>query len=108
MSLLMYDVHNNLAPDNIKNMFRKLSSVQSYRTRSVTYENYYVEQVRTENMKRAFSISGALIWNSIPLSIKTLKKNQFKSELKRKLFEILEKEDDYIRVSDITGQFSKS
>ena len=54
-------------------------------------------------MKRAFSISGALIWNSIPLSIKTLKKNQFKSKLKRKLFEILEKEDDYITVSDITG-----
>ena len=104
MSLLMCDVHNNLAPDNIKNMFTKLSSVHSYRTRSVTN----VEQVRTENMKRAFSISGAFIWNSIPLSIKTLKKNQFKSELKRKLFEILEKEDDYIRVSDITGQFPKS
>ena len=69
MSLLMYDVHNNLAPDNIKNMFTKLSSVHSYRTRSVTNENYHVEQVRTENMKRAFSISGALIWKS-----KTLKK----------------------------------
>ena len=39
MSLLMYDVHNNLAPDNIKNMFTKLSSVHSYRTRSVTNEN---------------------------------------------------------------------
>ena len=72
MSLLMYDLHNNLAPDNIKNMFTKLSSVHSYRTRSVTNENYYVEQARTENMKRAFSISCALIWNSIPLSIKTL------------------------------------
>ena len=84
------------------------SSVHSYRTRFVTNENYCVEQVRTENMKRAFFISGALIWNSIPLSINTLKKNQFKSELKRKLFEILEKEDDYIRVSDITEQFSKS
>ena len=70
----MYDVHNNLAPDNIKNMFTRLSSVHSYRTRSVTKENYYVEQVRTENMKRAFSISNALIWNSIPLSIKTLLK----------------------------------
>ena len=35
-------------------------------------------------------------------------RTEFKSELKRKLFEILEKEDDYIRVSDITGQFSKS
>ena len=47
----MYDVHNNLAPDNIKNMFTKLTTVRSYRTRSVTNENYYVEQVRTENMK---------------------------------------------------------
>ena len=74
MSLLMYDVHNNLAPDKIKNMFTKLPSVHSYRTRSVTNDNYYVEQFRTDNMKRAFSISGALIRNSIPLSIKTLKK----------------------------------
>ena len=70
----MYDVHNNFAPDNIKNMFTKLSSVQNYRTRSVSNENYYVEQVRTVNMKRAFSISGALMRNSIPLSIKHLKK----------------------------------
>ena len=104
----MYDVHNNLAPDNIKNMFTKLTTVHNYRTRSVTNENYYVEQVRTENMKRAFSISGVLIWNSIPLSIKALKKNQFKSALKGKLFDILEKEDDYIRISDIRVQFSKS
>ena len=72
MSLSPYDVHNNLAPDNIKNMFTKLFSVHIYRTRSVTNENFYVKQVRTENMKRASSISSALIWNSIPLSIKTL------------------------------------
>ena len=73
MSLLTYDVHYNLAPDNNKNMFTKLSSVHSYRTRSVTSENYYVEQARTENMKRTFSlISGVLICNSISLSIKTL------------------------------------
>ena len=73
MSLLMYDVHNNLAPDNIKNMFTKLSSVHSYRTRSVTRENYYFEQARTENMKRTFSlISGVLICNSTSLTIKTL------------------------------------
>ena len=46
-SPLMYDVHNNVAPDNIKNMFTKLSSVHSCRTRTVTNENYYVEQVNT-------------------------------------------------------------
>ena len=33
--------------------------------------------------------------------------NQFKSALKGKLFEILEKEDYYIRISDIRMQFSK-
>ena len=72
MSLLMYEVHKNLDHDNFKNMFTKPSSLHSYRTWSVTNENYYVEQVRTENMKWALSISGAMIWNSIPLSIKTL------------------------------------
>ena len=80
----MYDVHNNLASDNIKNMLTKLSSVHSYRTRSVTKENYYVEQVRTENMKRAFSISGALFCNSIPLSMKTLKKKSIQKRTKEK------------------------
>ena len=48
----MYDVHNNLVPSNIKNMFKKLFFVHSYRTRSVTNENYYVEQARTENKKK--------------------------------------------------------
>ena len=38
----MYDVRNNLALDNIKNMFTKLSSVHSYRTRSITNENYHM------------------------------------------------------------------
>ena len=69
----MYDINNNFAPDNIKNVFSKLSSVQNYRTRSVTNENYYVEQVRTENMKRAFSISGALTHSLLEI----LPKNAF-------------------------------
>ena len=102
----MYDVHNNLAPDNIKNTFTKLSAVHSYRTRSVTNANYYVEKVRTENMKRAFSTDFRCF--DLEQYSTFYKKNQFKSELKGKLCEILEKEDDYIKVSDITVQFSKS
>ena len=35
----MYDVHTNLASSNIKNMFKKLSFVHSYRTISVTNED---------------------------------------------------------------------
>ena len=38
----------------------------------------------------------------------TFNKNQFKSEIKKKFFEILKKKkDDYIRISDIRAQFSK-
>ena len=55
----MYDVQINFAPGNIKDMFKKLSFVHTYRTKSVINENFYVERVRTENMKRAFPISGA-------------------------------------------------
>ena len=51
---------------------------------------------------------GALIWNSIPLFVKTLNKNQFKSKLKDKLLEILKNEDDYTRISDIRVQFLNS
>ena len=106
-SLLMYDV--NLAPDNIKNMFTKLSSLHSYRTRSVTNENYYVEQVRTENMKRAFSISGALIWNSISLSIKTLLKKSIQKGTRENSLKYWKKRTTVLDcISDITVQFSKS
>ena len=37
----------------------------------------------------------------------TSNNNQFKSELKNKFFEILKKEDDYIRIYDIGAQFSE-
>ena len=105
MSLLMCDVHNNLAPDNIKNMFTKLSSVHSYRTRSVTN----VEQVRTENMKRAFSISGALIWNGISLSIKTLLKKSIQKGTRENSLKYWKKRTTVLDcISDITVQFSKS
>ena len=40
--------------------------------------------------------------------LKTLFKKSIQKWTKEKLFVILEKEDDYISVSDITGQFSKS
>ena len=107
-SLLMYDVHNNVAPDNIKNMFTKLSSVHSCRTRSVTNENYYVEQVNNWKYEASLLYFRCFDLEQYSTFYQNTKKNQFKSELKGKLFEILEKEDDYIRVSDTTVQFSKS
>lgn len=54
INLLLYNVHNNFACGNIKNMFKKLSLVRICRTISVTNENYCVQQTRTENMKQSY------------------------------------------------------
>ena len=106
MSLLMYDVRNNLAPDNIENMFTKLSSVHSYRTRSVTNKNYHMFNKLELKIWSEPSLFPVLWFGTVfHFLSKHLKKNQFRRQLKGKFFEILEKEDDYIRVSDITVKF---
>ena len=43
----------SLSQNGFRNL-AKLASVHSYRTRSFTNENSYVEQVRTESIKRAY------------------------------------------------------
>ena len=49
---------------------------------SFRYPSYYtmLNKLELKILKRAFSISGALIWNSIPPSIKTRKKIYSKAE----------------------------
>lgn len=97
LNLLLYNVHNNLPRGNIKNTFKKLSLVHSYRTISVTNENYFVEETRTGNMKRDFSISCALNRNVQHSTIcQHIQYKSIKSERKNKLFEVLKKVDNHI------------
>ena len=42
-----YDVQNNLAPDHIRQLFKHVSDVHSYNTRSATTNRFYVQDAVT-------------------------------------------------------------
>ena len=58
VSNLMHDINNNNAPLNILKLFQKTSSIHSYKTRSSTSENFYVQSTRLEIHKHSFSRFG--------------------------------------------------
>ena len=48
LSELMHDVSSDSDPINIRNLFKKTSSVHSYNTPSSTSENFYIKASRLE------------------------------------------------------------
>ena len=75
--------------------------LHNYRTRSVSSESFYVKFSRTDKMYAFFSRISAQIWNSIPYSIKLLKRSSFRKKIKELLLNFLRSEDDYVEVSGL-------
>ena len=98
-SYLLYDINRQTAPVSILNQFVKTSQIHNYRTRSVSSESFYVKFSRTDKMYTFFSRIGAQIWNSIPYSIKVLKRSSFRKKIKELLVNFLRSEDEYVEVS---------
>ena len=96
ISNLMHDVHNNMVPSGILNLFQKTSSCHYYNTRASASGNFYVNSSDLELYKLSFSCFGATLWNEIPCNIRQFPKNKFKKTLRKLLFDILNSEDDYI------------
>ena len=96
ISNLMHDVHNNMVPSGILNLFQTTSSCHYYNTRASASGNFYVNSSDLELYKLSFSRFGAKLWNEISCDIRHLPKNKFKKTLRKLLFDILNSEDDYI------------
>ena len=92
----MHDVHNNMVPSGILNLFQTTSSCYYYNTRASASGNFYVNSSDLELYKLSFSRFGAKLWNEISCHIRHLPKNKFKKTLRKLLFDILNSEDDYI------------
>ena len=92
----MHNVHNNMAPSAILNLFQKTSSCHYYNTRASASGNFYVNSSDLELCKLSFSRFGAKLWDEIPRNIGHLPKNKFKKTLRKLLFDILNSEGDYI------------
>ena len=69
---LMFDRNENNAPRNILNLFSRISSVHSYKTRSSTSDYFYIKESRINATRNAFSRVGVKIWNGIPATLKKI------------------------------------
>ena len=95
----MYDVHAKTAPKSLLNKFVKINTKHHYNNmRLSAKECFSVKFSRTEKMKKSFTRIGVSIWNSIPLSVKTLNICNFRKKIKSLLLNVLGNEDNYLSV----------
>ena len=105
-SYLLFDINRQTAPVSILNQFVKTRQIHNYRTTSVSRDSFYVKFSRTDKMCAFFSRIGAQIWNSIPYSIKVLKRSSFRKKIKEFLLSFLRSQDDYVEVSRLIKLFN--
>ena len=70
VGIFMYQFHHNLFPDDLleQNYFTMNNEVHNYNTRGVT--NIHVGLVNTCLAYNTIRIQGALLWNTLPTSLK--------------------------------------
>ena len=107
LSYLMYDVHAKTAPKSLLDKFAKINTEHHYNTRLSAKECFSVKFSRTEKMKKSFTRIGVSIWNSIPLSVKTLNVSNFRKKIKSLLLNVLGNEDNYLNVNYFIEYFVK-
>ena len=107
-SLLMHDVHNNLIPSNLSDMFTLSHQIHNHnQTRSSSAGNYYINCSRLNQHENSFSRIGCKIWNSIPGNLRNLPKHIFKEKITTILFQNLQVQDSYVDVERIISDMSK-
>ena len=75
----MFDLNDNTAPRNILNLFSRISSFYSHKTRSATSDHFYTKESRINATRNAFSRVGVKIWNGISATLKKVQKNLLKN-----------------------------
>ncbi|MCU7800562.1 MAG: reverse transcriptase family protein [gamma proteobacterium symbiont of Lucinoma myriamae] len=85
-SVMIYKALNNQTPEYISELFIKTSDAHCRNLRSADNEMLRIPKSRTAYLENSFAISGAKLWNTIPLSIRSLcSLNTFKEAIKRHL-----------------------
>ena len=71
---MMFKSLNGLAPGNLKDLFRER---QTDYEMSDSLRKLNLPKARTDYLKRSFGYSGALVWNSLPENIRTIRESSF-------------------------------
>ena len=78
----MFDIRHRNAPRNIRDLFRDISNIHSYNTRSPASHNFYTQNSRLSNQLNSFSRIGTQIWNEMPHTLRNVSKHDFKRKIK--------------------------
>ena len=76
----------------------------------IIIRDYLQKNVSLSNcleLKKSFTRIGVSIWNSIPLSVKTLNISNFRKKIKSLLLNVLGNEDNYLNVYYLIEYFMK-
>ena len=86
--VLMYKSLNNIAPDYLTERFMKVSETHNRQLRSADNDLLKVPFSRTKYYDNSFTVSGAKLWNSLPLNIRQSPSiDSFKCSIKAHLLE---------------------
>ena len=106
VSKLMFDVHNQSAPINILKLSTKLNILYSYLQYSIiqiaALSTKYSRLNLQKGLSRVFVSKFGL--NKILKELKTLPKDLFNKQMKTSLFQILDNEDSYLDVKNISSK----
>ena len=102
---LMHDINNQSAPLNLINLFDRVDSVYSYRTRSASTDKFHIKCSELTQLSHSFSRLGCKIWNELPESFRAKPKTSFKKCLQTRLLKLLDQEDIYVDVNTLIKNF---
>ena len=74
IAVFMFKLNNNLLPHKFQLLFKKVSDVHMYHTRSATKQNLYLPKARTNFGKFNIKYIGSKIWNSLDNCCRNKKK----------------------------------
>ena len=83
---MMFKALHGMAPEYLSEMFVKTSQIHSRSLRSTDNDMLRVPYARTNYFENSFTVSGAKLWNTLPLALRlTSNLNIFKQNVKSHL-----------------------
>ena len=87
----------------LRKSIQNIIIIHDYLQKNVSLSN----SLELKKLKIIFSIIAVSIWNSIPLSVKTLNISNFRKKIKSLLLNVLGNEDNYLNVNYLIEYFVK-
>ena len=88
---------------SLRKSIQNIIIIRDYLQKNASLSN----SLELKKMKKSFTRIGVSIWNSIPLSVKTLNVSDFRKKIKSLLLNVLGNEDNYLNVNYLIEYFVK-